>query len=155
MGEFKLGFQSGNAQFGSSLTIFVPCDLEIWWMPLKNNRAPILHYGKLCASFQNHETEVTVWKRTVRVKIDDILSRATSNLDGWPWKTIRHPFYITSTYVHHFNVFGGEFKLALQPGNAQFGSKSAIFSLVTLKLTGPWKTSGHLFYAATNFAIVS
>ena len=33
---------------------FVPCDLEIWWMTLKNNRTPLLSYIKLCASFQSH-----------------------------------------------------------------------------------------------------
>ena len=37
--EFKLELQSGNAQFGSKSAIFVPCDLEISWMPSKNNRA--------------------------------------------------------------------------------------------------------------------
>ena len=31
---------------------FSPCDLEIWWMTLENNRAPLLYYIKLCASFQ-------------------------------------------------------------------------------------------------------
>ena len=33
---------------------FVPCELEILWMTLKNNRAPLLCYLKLCASFQSH-----------------------------------------------------------------------------------------------------
>ena len=34
--------------------IFVPCDLEIWRITLKNNRAHLLCYFKLCASFPNH-----------------------------------------------------------------------------------------------------
>ena len=33
---------------------FVPCDLELWWMTLGNNRAPLLYYITLCASFQIH-----------------------------------------------------------------------------------------------------
>ena len=33
---------------------FVPCDLEIWRITLKNNRAPLLCYFKLCASFHSH-----------------------------------------------------------------------------------------------------
>ena len=33
---------------------FVPCGLEIWWMILENNRAPLLYYIKLYASFQSH-----------------------------------------------------------------------------------------------------
>ena len=41
--------------------------------------------------------------------------------------------YATSSFVHHF-VAIGEFKLELQSGNAQSGSKSTIlFSHVTLK----------------------
>ena len=49
--EFKLELQSGNAHFGSKSMVFVPCDLEIWQMTLKNNRAPLLCYFMLCASF--------------------------------------------------------------------------------------------------------
>ena len=55
IGEFKLELQSGNAQFGSKSAIFfVPSDLEIWHMTLKINRAPLLYYIRLCASFQSH-----------------------------------------------------------------------------------------------------
>ena len=35
IGEFKLESQSGNAQFGSQLGIFVPYDLEIWGKPVR------------------------------------------------------------------------------------------------------------------------
>ena len=48
------------------------------------------------------------------------------NFDGWPWKTIGQLFYTTSSFVHHFKSID-EFKLELQSGNAQFGSKSSIF----------------------------
>ena len=46
--------------------------------------------------------------------------------DGSPWKTIGYLFYTTSSFVHHFKAMH-EFKLKLQSGNAQFGSKWAIF----------------------------
>ena len=49
--------------------------------------------------------------------------------DIWPWKTIAHLFYTTSSFMHHSKAVG-EFKLELQSGNAEFGSKLAIFSLV-------------------------
>ena len=49
--------------------------------------------------------------------------------DGWPWKTIGHLFYATSSFVHHF-VAIGEFKLELQSGNAQSRSNSTIFRAV-------------------------
>ena len=120
IGDFKLELQSGNAQFGSNSKIWrmtlknnraplqcyfklcasfcshwwiqdwsyspetpnlgqiqrflEPCDLEIWRMTLKNNRAPLLRYFKLCASFRSHlciQTGVTVRKRPILVKFND------------------------------------------------------------------------------------
>ena len=123
-------------------------------MAIKNNRA-LLYYAKLCTSFQIHrwfQTGVTVQKHSIRVKIGDILSRVTLKFDGWPWKTIGHLFYTTSSFVHHFKSIG-KVKLELQSRNARFGSKSAIFlSHVTLRFDGwPWKTIGHLFYVASSF----
>ena len=111
---------------------FAPCDLQIRWMTLKNNRAPLLCYIKLCAPFQSHQwiqTGVAVRKRSIRVKIGDFLFRVTLKFDGWPWKTIGHPFYVASSFVHHFIAIG-EMKLKLQSGNAQFRSKLVIFGLV-------------------------
>ena len=138
-----------NCQF------FSLCDLEIWWMTSKSYRAPLLHYIKLCASSQTPrwiQTGVTVRKRSIWVKISDFLSCVTLKFDEWPWKTIGHLFYATLSFVHHFKPIG-EFKLKLQSGKAQFGSKSTIyFSRVTSKFYGwPWKTIGHLFYATSSF----
>ena len=139
---------------------FVPCDLEIWRMTLKNNRAPLLYYVKLYLSFQSHwliQTWVTVRKRSIRVEIDHFLSCVTFKFDGWPWKTIGHLFNAISSFLHHFKAIG-VFKLELhfgnsQIGNAWFGSKSTnFFSRVTLKFDGwPSKTIGHLFYATSSF----
>ena len=50
-------------------------------MILKNNRAPLLCYFKLCASFRSHwwiQTGVTVRKRPIWVKFDNFLA-------VWPW----------------------------------------------------------------------
>ena len=129
-----------------------PCDLKIWWMTSKNNRANLLYYVKLCASFQIQwwsQTWVTVRKGSIRVKIGDFLSHVTLKFDGWPWKTIGPLFCTTLSFVQHFKSIG-IFKLELQSGNEQFGSKSAIFLCrVTLKIDGwPWKTIGRLSYAA-------
>ena len=99
------------------------CDLAIWCMTLKNNRAPLLCYFKLCASFSSHwwiQTGVTVCKRPIWVKINTFLSRVTLQFDVWPWKTIKHLFYATSSFVHHF-VAIGEFKLELQSRSTKFG----------------------------------
>ena len=100
------------------------CDLEIWWMTSKKDRALLLYYVKLCASFQIHQ--ITVQNRSIRVEIGDILSRVTFKLDGRPWKTIGHLFCTTSCFVHHFKSIS-EVKLELQSGSAQFGSKLLIF----------------------------
>ena len=80
------------------------------------------------------------------------LARVTLKVDGWPRKIIGQLFYTTSSFVHHFKSIG-EFKLKLQSGNAQFGSKLAIFlSRVTLKFDRwHWKTIGHLFYTTSSF----
>ena len=53
IGEFKLELQSGKAQFESKLAMFCPMWTYIWWMALKNNRAPLLCHFKLCASFRS------------------------------------------------------------------------------------------------------
>ena len=69
--------------------IFVSCDLEIWWMTLKNNRAPLLSDIKLCASFRYHmwiQTGVTVRKR-----LSWVSTSVTLTFDLWPW-----PFAWTS-----------------------------------------------------------
>ena len=83
IGEFKLDLQSGNAQSGSNFTLLEPCDLEIWRMTLKNNRAPLLSNIKLYAWFHHHmwiQTRVTVWKR-----LSWVLTSVTLTFDLWPW----------------------------------------------------------------------
>ena len=98
-------------------------------MTLKNNRASFPCHFKLRTSFDSHQsiqTGETIRRRPIRVKIGNFWSRMTLKFDWWPWKTIGHLFYATSSFVHHFATIG-QFKLGLQSGNAQFGSKSAIF----------------------------
>ena len=69
-----------SPNLGQVRRFLVPCDLEIWRMTLQNNRAPLLCYFKLCASFRTHwwiQTWVTVRKPSIRVKINDFFSRVT------------------------------------------------------------------------------
>ena len=59
------------------------CDLEIWRMTLKNNRAPLLSNTKLCASF-HHD----IWIQTgvtVRKRLSWLLTSVTLTFDLWPW----------------------------------------------------------------------
>ena len=53
---------------GKIRRFLAPCDLEIWRMNLKNNRAPLLSNIKLYVSFHHHmwiQTGVTVRKRLI------------------------------------------------------------------------------------------
>ena len=116
--------------------LFSLCDLEIWWRTSKNNRALLLYYVKLCASFQIHQwiqTWVTGQKCSIQVEIGDILSCVTLKFDEWPWKTIGHLFYTTLSVVQHFKTIR-IFKLELQSQNPRLRSKLLIFFPVW-----PWK----------------
>ena len=141
IGEFILGLRSGNTQFGPKSVIFVTRDLEISWMTLKNKMALLLYHLKQCVSFQSHwwiQTGDTVRKRFIWVKIGDFLPHVTLKFDGWPWKTTWHLFYAASSFVNHFIAII-EFKLELQSGNTQCGSKSMIFLAVW-----PWNLTDDL-----------
>ena len=59
------------------------CDLEIWRMTLKNNRAPLLSNIKLYVSFHHHmwiKTGVTVQKQ-----LSGVVTSVTLTFDLWPW----------------------------------------------------------------------
>ena len=91
IGKVKPELQSGNAQVSQNWH-----DLEILWMTLKDNRAPLLCFFQLCASFRSHwwiQTGGTVQKHPIWVKINDFLSRVTLKIEGWPRKTIGHLFF--------------------------------------------------------------
>ena len=127
--KLRPAYNPETPNLGQNWCCFVPCDLEIWWMTLDNNRAPLLCCFKLCATFHSHrwiQTAVAVRKRPIWVKFDDFYSRVTLKFDVWPWKTIGHLYYATSSSMHHF-VAIGEFKLESESGNTQFGSTSMIF----------------------------
>ena len=83
IGEFKLELQSGNGQFGSKSMIFLLCDLEIWHMTLKNNRAPLLSNIKICTSFRHHMWMKT--RATVRKWLNRLLTSVTLTFHLWPW----------------------------------------------------------------------
>ena len=118
----------------------------------KTNRAPPI---KLCPLFQSHQwkqTGATGRKCSIWVKSGNFLSCVTLKFYKWLWKTKGHLFHATSSCVHHF-VAINNFKLELQFGNANFGSKSAIFvSHVTLTFDEwPCKPIGQLSYATSWF----
>ena len=70
------------------------------------------------------------WEHSQKGVTDGQTDRRTENtIHRAAWsqlKTIGHPFYVASSFVHHFIAIG-KLKLKSQSGNAQFGSKSTIF----------------------------
>ena len=86
-------------------SIWVKIDLKIWQMTLENNRAPLLCYFKLCASFHSHwwiQIGVTVQKHPIRVRIGDFLSRVTLKFHGRASITIEHRSYTIFSFLYHF-----------------------------------------------------
>ena len=84
-----LSYRPGTTDMSQNQRFLAMCDLKIWRMALKNNRAPLLcyMYVKLCASFHRHQwiqTWVIVQKRQIWVKIGDFLSYVTLKIDGSP-----------------------------------------------------------------------
>ena len=131
----KQGKSEGFESCDRKRPIWVKISDVLSRITLKFDRWPwktIGHISFAVSSFVLHftaigeiKTGVTVRKRPIWVKIDDFYSRMTLKFDVWPWKTIGHLYYATSSSMHHF-VTIGEFKRELQSGNAQFGSKSTI-----------------------------
>ena len=139
---------------GQNRPFFVPCDLQIWWVILENNRAPHLTYLKLCASLHGYrsiQTRVTVRKHQIRVKISDFFVPCDLGIWQMTLKNNRAPllcyFKLFTSFYSHRSIQAG-----VTVRKRQIGSKSAIFlSCVTLKFdTWPWKAIAHLFYATSS-----
>ena len=139
-------------------------------MTLENNRAPLLYYTKLFASFQIHrwiQTEVTVWKRPVWVKFDDFWSRATLKFDRWPCKTKR--FLLThgelinpgsAPLLCYFKLCAAfhthwwfQISVTVQKRSIRVKIDDFFYprDLEILPSGWPSKTIGHLFYATSSF----
>ena len=72
--KLRPAYSPETPNLGQNRWCFVPCDLEIWWMTLENNRASPLCCFKLGATFHSHwwiQTGVTVRKRPIWVKFEE------------------------------------------------------------------------------------
>ena len=79
----NLSYSPETPNLGQIWRFLAPCDLEIWRMTLKNNRAPLLSNIKLYVKFHHHmwiQTGVTVRKRSSWV-----VTSVTLTFDLWPW----------------------------------------------------------------------
>ena len=85
----NLSYSPETPNLGQIRRLLEVCDLEIWRMTLKNNRAPPLCCFQLCAWFHCH-----MWIQTgvrVRKRLSWVLTSVTLTFDLWPW-----PFAWTS-----------------------------------------------------------
>ena len=118
-----------------------PCDLEIWRMTFKNNRAPLLCYFKLCAAFHSHwwiQTGVTVRKRPILVKFGDFSA-------VWPWN-------LTDDLEQGKSEGFESCDRPIVRKRPIWVKIGYVLSRVTLKFDGwPWKTIGHLSFAVSSF----
>ena len=127
---------------GQIRRFFEPCDLEIWRMTLKNNRAPLLSIIKLYASFHHHmwiQTGVTVRKR-----LSWVVTSVTLTFDLWPW-----PFAWTllwSLVITPENFMMIRWWEHSQKGVTDGQTENTICRAAWSQL----KTIGHLFYATSS-----
>ena len=92
-----LSYSPETPNLGQIRRFLEPCDLEIWQMTLKNNRAPLQCYFKLCASFCSHwwiQTGVTVRKRLIWVKFGVFLEPCDLEIWRMTFKNNRAPLLI-------------------------------------------------------------
>ena len=110
----NLSYSSETPNLGQMRRFFEPCDLEIWRMTLKNNRAPLLCYFKLCASFRTHwwiQTGVWVRKRPIWVKFDVFLEPCDLEIWRMTFKNNRAPllcyFKLCASFHSHWWIQTG------------------------------------------------
>ena len=137
----NLSYSPETPNLGQIWRFLEPCDLEIWRMTLKNNRAPLLCYFKLCAWFPIHwwiQTWVTVRKRPIWGKFDDF--RAVR-----PWNL--------ADDLEQGKSEGFESCDRPRVRKCQIWIKIGdVLFRVTLKFDGwPWKTIGLLSFAVSSF----
>ena len=124
-------------------------------MTPKNNRAPLLCYFKLFASFRSHwwiQAGVTVWKRLIWVKIDDFFQPCDLAIWRMTLKNNRTPvlcyFKLCALFRSHWWIQTG----VTVRKRLIWVKIDDFYSRVTLKFDGwPWKTTGHLIKLYASF----
>ena len=79
----RQNFSPETPNLGQIRRFLALCDLEIWRMTLKNNRAPLLSNMKLYVKFHHH-----MWIQpgvTVRKRSNWVVTSVTLTFDFWPW----------------------------------------------------------------------
>ena len=61
--KLRPAYSPETPNLGQNRWCLVPCDLEIWWITLENNRASPLCCFNLCATFHSHRW---IWQMTLK-----------------------------------------------------------------------------------------
>ena len=127
-----------------------PCDLEIWRMTLKNNRASLLCCFQRCAWFHCH-----MWIQTgvrVRKRLSWVLTSVTLTFDLWPWP-FAFPSLLTMVITPKKFMIRwwehGEKGVTDRRTDGQTDWTSHIAARSQLK------TIGHLFYDTSTLCVIS
>ena len=143
IGELNWSYSPETPNLGQSPRFLEPCDLEIWRMTLKNNRAPLLSNIKLYASFHQH-----MWIRTwvtVQKRLSWVMTSVTLTFDLWPW-----PF--AWTLCRSLVITPESFMMIRWWEHSQKGvTDRRTENTICRAAWSQLKTIGHLFYATSSF----
>ena len=128
-----------------------PCDLEIWRMTLKNNRAPLLSIIKLSASFHHHmwiQTGVTVRKR-----LSWVVTSVTLTFDLWPWPFARTSLLSLVITPENFMMipWWEHSQKGVTDGQTDGQTDRQTENTICRAAWSQLKTIGHLFYNTSSF----
>ena len=131
----------------SNHRFFSLCDLDIWWMTSKNNRAPLLYYIKLSASNWSYSPGLFKSGQNRQFFLPH-------DLGIW-WMTLKNNRAPPLCYVKLCASFQSDRWIQtwfIIRKHSIWVKVSDLLSRVTLKFDGwPWKTTGRLFYTASSF----
>ena len=136
---------------GNTWRFFVPPDLEIWWITLKNNRAPLLYYIKPCAAIGILKLELQSGNAQFGSKLPIF---CPGDFENWRMtsKNNRAPllYYIKLCASFQTHWWSQTWVTAWKcSSRVKIGD---FLSRMTLKIdVWPWRTIGHLSYAASTF----
>ena len=144
---WNLSYSPETPNLGQTRRFLEPCDLEIWQMTLKNNRAPLLPYFKLCASFHHH-----IWIQTgvtVRKRLRWVVTSVTLTFDLWPWPFAwTLPWSVVITPENFMMIRWWEHS---QKGVTDRQTDRQTENTIHRAAWSQLKTIGHLFYATSSF----
>ena len=147
----NLSYSPETPNLGQIWRFLEPCDLEIWQMTLKNNRAPLLSNIKLYASFHHHmriQTGVTVRKR-----LSWVVTSVTLTFDLWPWPfawTLLLSLVITPENFMMIRWWEHSQK-GVTDGRTDGQTDRRTENTICRAAWSQLKTIGHLFYATSSF----